>query len=96
MPGIIQATPLPIHLTPTSDFERVVSTNLGGVFNCLRAELSALSDGGSIVNVASVSALFGAPYLAAYTASKHAVVGLTKVAAMEAGERGVRVNAVCP
>lgn len=55
-----------------------------------------MSPGGSIANVASVAGLMGFPGLAAYVASKHAVIGLTKTAAKEAAHRGIRVNAVAP
>jgi NAD(P)-dependent dehydrogenase (short-subunit alcohol dehydrogenase family) len=66
------------------------------VFYCLKYELSAVVDGGSIVNLASVAGLYASPFLSAYTASKHGVVGLTKAAAAENAARGIRVNAVCP
>lgn len=95
-PGIAQQLPLPIADSSLEDWDRVLATNLTGTFNCLRAELKEISDAGSIVNVSSVSGIHGAPGLGAYTASKHGIIGLTKVAAAEIAARGVRVNAVCP
>jgi NAD(P)-dependent dehydrogenase (short-subunit alcohol dehydrogenase family) len=79
-------------------WDEVLSVNLGSVLRCLRAELRQMyaQGSGAIVNVAS-AVLFGFQgQLAPYVASKAGVVGLTKVAAVEAGPRGVRVNVVCP
>ncbi|ROT34501.1 3-oxoacyl-reductase [Sodiomyces alkalinus F11] len=78
------------------DWEFVMGVNAGGVMKCMRAQIPKLRDGGSIVNVASVAGLVGLPHAAAYHASKHAVCGLTKVAAKEFGARNLRVNAVAP
>ena len=82
----------------TEEWRRTLEVNLDGTYFCLRAELRAMlaGGGGSIVNVASGAARMGVPGLAAYSASKHAVVGLTKTAALEVARRGVRVNVVCP
>lgn len=73
-----------------------MGVNVTGVFNCLRAELRAISPGGSIVNASSVAGLQGSASGAPYVASKHAVIGLTRSAAKEAGGRNIRVNAVAP
>lgn len=83
---------------PEEDFARVIQVNLLGVWRCLRAEIPAMlaASGGAIVNTASVAGLVGAGGLSAYVASKHAVVGLTRTAAIEYAKAGVRVNAVCP
>lgn len=79
------------------NWDRTIGVNLKGVWLCMKEELPhLLKQGGAIVNCASVAGLMGFPGLPAYVASKHAVVGLTKTAALEYAKEGVRINAVCP
>lgn len=82
---------------PVKDYQRVMNIDLAGVFYCLKAEIPLmLENGGSIINTASASGLIGGYNLAAYTAAKHGVVGLTKAAAMDYGTTKLRINALCP
>ncbi|QLI69885.1 Levodione reductase [Metarhizium brunneum] len=78
------------------EWDKIIGVNLTGTMYCLRAELRNVVDGGSIVNVSSIHGLKGFAKHAAYDASKHGIVGLTKAAALENGDREIRVNAVAP
>ena len=71
-----------------------LDSNLTSVFLCLKHEVAAIADGGAILNNASLAAVGGIPTLAAYTAAKHGVLGLTRSVALEVVDRGVRVNAL--
>ncbi|GGU17759.1 glucose 1-dehydrogenase [Lentzea flava] len=84
--------------TTLADYQRVIGINQVGTFLGMRAVVESMTraGGGSIVNVSSVEGLGGMPYLVAYTASKFAIRGMTKVAAMELGQHGIRVNSVHP
>jgi NAD(P)-dependent dehydrogenase (short-subunit alcohol dehydrogenase family) len=80
------------------DFDRQVAVNLRGTWLCVRAELRQMLDqgSGSIVNMSSVNGLTGAAHAVGYSVAKHGILGLTRTAAVEYAERGIRVNAVCP
>ncbi len=88
----------PLAEYPLPVFDRVLAVNARGVFTCMRAELGAMTaqGHGAIVNIASGSSSLGVRGYSAYAASKHAVAGLTRAAAIEYAEHDIRVNAVAP
>lgn len=94
----IEGAASPIGTYPEDVFDRVMSVNVKGVFLAMQAALPRMiaRGRGNVVNVASTSAIRGRGGLAGYVASKHAVLGLTRVAALDVAGSGVRVNAVLP
>ncbi len=88
----------PLVRTTDEDWQRMLDLNLTAPFRCLRRALPSMTSAGfgRVVVIASVAGKVGSPRIAAYTASKHGVLGLVRTAAMEVARTGVTVNAVCP
>ena len=89
---------VPTHEYPEENWDRVIAVGLKGVWLCMKYEIPEMlkGGGGAIVNMASVFGLVGDRNKAAYVASKHGVVGLTRAAALEYAAQNIRVNVVCP
>lgn len=89
---------VPVTEIEESDWDTLIDVNLKGVWACLKAEIPAMleSNGGAVVNTTSEEGLVGGPARGSYVASKHGVVGLTRTAALEFADAGLRVNAVAP
>ena len=88
----------PVKRISLGEWNRIISVNATGTFLCTRAFLEGMIDRGwgRVINIASVAGLRGAPYIAAYTASKHAQIGFTRALAAEVADQGITANAICP
>ena len=94
--GIVESAP--IGRTDDELWNRHLAINLSGSFYCTRAALPGMIERrwGRIINMASIAGKTGAPYIAAYSASKHGLIGLTRSSAAEVAAKGITVNAICP
>ena len=94
----VEGVQTPVQELSEKDWDRTININLKGIWLCMKYEIPHLlkQGKGAIVNTASIAGVVGFANMAAYVSSKHGVVGLTKVAALELAKTGVRVNALCP
>ncbi|PVH94039.1 NAD(P)-binding protein [Periconia macrospinosa] len=86
----------PITALDVDYFTKLLNVNVVGTFNCLQAQMAKIKDGGAIVNCGSITSNYASQGVAAYVSSKHAIIGLSKVAAFEGAHRNIRVNCLNP
>ena len=94
--GVGMPVKAPTAETEIAEWRRLLSVNLDGAFLCMRSELAVMSAGASVVNIASITGVVGVAGASPYVSSKHGLIGLTRVAALDYATHGVRVNAVAP
>ena len=94
----IEGESAPVSECPVANWDRVIAINLSGVFHCMRLEIPAILDsgGGSIVNCSSIAGSVGFAGIPAYVASKHGLIGLSRTAALEYANQGLRVTSISP
>lgn len=94
----VQGPSLPLHEQRPEDVQRIIDVNLMGLYRCMRHEIPAMlrGGGGVVLNTASVGGTVAAPGIGPYCASKHAVIGISRSAALDYGRSGIRINVLAP